>query len=164
MHELGVPGRMEIYRDGEFVSFIGCMGYRDEFGVDDNGVTGCLETNYDFDYQREVPMVDAVVVKPGDVLRQVCEYDTRNVNEPTRSGYATHEEMCQTFVSVFPASNVINPFAFTSEAMLIVAAVRSKRTGGPLFDLKVKNNCVGSIVDFTYLRVSPTLLRSITLF
>ena len=80
MHELGVRGRMEIYRDGEFVSFIGCMGYRDEFGVDDNGVTGCLETNYDFDYQRR-PMVDAVTA-----IEMLCcgVSTTRNVNEPTR--------------------------------------------------------------------------------
>ena len=122
MHELGVRGRMEIYRDGEFVSFIGCMGYKDEFGIDESGVNGCLEVNYDFDYQQEITTGNAVVVvKPGDILRQTCEYDTRGLSEPTQSGYATHEEMCQTFISAFPAENIVSPFAFTNDATLLVS-------------------------------------------
>jgi len=123
MHETGVRGRLELYRDNQFVSFIGCVGYKDVYGTDPTGIHGCAPYKYLFDYQRyvEVPRESGVVIKPGDVLRQTCEMDTTNINETTRSGYGTHEEMCMTFVMVYPSGNLILPFVYTSKATLIVS-------------------------------------------
>lgn len=131
MHRTGVRGRLEIIRDGAFVSFLGCVGYAnhdDRFGVDPRGVNGCLRGDYDFDYQVEIALDDddadensVVVLEPGDVLRQTCEMDTRNMDHPVRSGYATDEEMCQTFISAYPKKNVVQSFALMTEATLIVS-------------------------------------------
>ena len=43
VHEVGVRMRAELYRaDGTFVTMLGCLGFADRFGSDDDGLTGCI--------------------------------------------------------------------------------------------------------------------------
>jgi len=122
MHELGVKARMEIYRNGKFLSFVGCMGYKERYGVDEQGVNGCLPYNYDFDYQKEIVIQEGdVVLKPGDVLRMICEMDSSNKIDVTVPGFATNNEMCQNHMTVYPTENLAQLGTLTSEPTLLIS-------------------------------------------
>lgn len=119
IHQLGTRGRLELYRDGKFVSFLGCMGYRDVYGVDEEGISACHPWDYDFNLQTEIILDSDVILKNGDVLRLICEMDSTGRETVTKNGEGSDEEMCQTIFTVYPAENILQS-SINPEATLMV--------------------------------------------
>ena len=59
------------------------------------------EERFDYDLQTTYPIVPAVEIRPGDVLRTACTYD--NPTDATvRYGITIADEMCFNFLTVYP--------------------------------------------------------------
>jgi hypothetical protein len=74
--------------------------------------------NYDFNFQN-VQMFAAGQERqllPGDTVRITCSYDSTSRWEPTHSGYGSADEMCMTFLFVYPSSHVGSKFCFSNYA------------------------------------------------
>lgn len=61
------------------------------------------ENNYDFNYQALRQLREPVQVLPGDILLNTCTYTTLNTSTTTAGGYGTEAEMCNSYMSYYPA-------------------------------------------------------------
>lgn len=57
---------------------------------------------YDFNYQTQVTFEEPRTLLPGDQFIQHCEYDTTSRSTMTLAGLGSLQEMCLTFVWVYP--------------------------------------------------------------
>ena len=61
-----------------------------------------LNQAYDFNYQQFVPFTEQIHILPGDTFIVDCGLDSSDRSEMTYGGEKTTEEMCMTFLYVYP--------------------------------------------------------------
>jgi len=61
-----------------------------------------VNDHYDFDYQQTTAFEEYATLLPGDQLIMHCTYDTTEKEDMVLSGEATSEEMCLSYVFVYP--------------------------------------------------------------
>ena len=72
------------------------------------------ESPYDFNYQRFRNLAPEVELRPGDVMRIQCTYNTMARSTCTYGGDGSQDEMCLAFLSVYPANAVSQSVSITS--------------------------------------------------
>jgi len=61
---------------------------------------------YDFNYQQSTPFNDHIEILPGDELIVECVYDSTERDGMTYNGESTMEEMCLSYLMVYPKPNL----------------------------------------------------------
>jgi len=84
-HQLGRAIWTEVWRDGQFMDWV--------------GETALV---YDFNKQSPTLLPGPVVVRPGDDFITHCIYDTSKQTNITKGGLATENEMCLNIISYYP--------------------------------------------------------------
>eukprot|EP00928_Gymnodinium_smaydae_P093420 TRINITY_DN7758_c1_g2_i1.p1 TRINITY_DN7758_c1_g2~~TRINITY_DN7758_c1_g2_i1.p1 ORF type:complete len:1195 (-),score=118.13 TRINITY_DN7758_c1_g2_i1:303-3887(-) len=110
-HKTGIAVKTEVRRSPNSLN----SGiFADAVNVGDVGSTPF----YDFNFQsiEQFPTGQERKVKPGDVVRVICSFDTRGRMWETRGGWGSEDEMCMTFLYVYPSSNVKNRNCLASAA------------------------------------------------
>ena len=82
--------------------------YLEAWLIRDGDVVGNLgvEDPYDFNFQRFLPLPQEMELRPGDVVRLVCTYNTMSRDTCTHGGDGSQDEMCLHFMAVYPATGV----------------------------------------------------------
>nr|XP_018667907.1 DBH-like monooxygenase protein 1 homolog [Ciona intestinalis] len=60
------------------------------------------DDSYDFDYQEGHSLTEEVIIRKGDALQVVCDYDSSGRSTYTTVGLATENEMCLGFLTYYP--------------------------------------------------------------
>ncbi|KAK8380027.1 hypothetical protein O3P69_016584 [Scylla paramamosain] len=64
------------------------------------------DMHYDFDYQNTRILKEEVTILPGDSLVMDCGYNASQRTSATYGGFGTNEEMCLTFLSYYPRTDL----------------------------------------------------------
>ncbi|CAL8101372.1 unnamed protein product [Orchesella dallaii] len=60
------------------------------------------DEHYNFNYQKNRPLLEERRILPGDSLAFECHYDTTTRDKITTAGYSTRDEMCEAFIWYYP--------------------------------------------------------------
>jgi hypothetical protein len=62
------------------------------------------DDSYSFNnqYMKYLPDDKPIVLKPGDIIKTICEYDTSKKNETVKGGPGSDDEMCLSFIYYYP--------------------------------------------------------------
>lgn len=71
------------------------------------------DDKYDFNYQIDRNLHEEVTVFPADQLITECTYNTEDRKNPTFGGYSTREEMCLSFITYYPRTNLASCHSMT---------------------------------------------------
>jgi hypothetical protein len=87
-HLIGVAVKVRHFRDGNELPLVE------------------QDDNYDFNFQEVRHLPQEVIVKKGDDLIVECTYNTEELDDFTKGGLRTQEEMCLAFLSYYPDINL----------------------------------------------------------
>lgn len=74
---------------------------------DGKEVTRIVEDNhYNHNYQEIRQLENETKVLPGDFMILECSYNTENLDKPTLGGYSLNEEMCLSFITYYPKTDL----------------------------------------------------------
>ncbi|ROT68032.1 dopamine beta hydroxylase [Penaeus vannamei] len=64
------------------------------------------DRSYDFNYQQTRVLKDEITILPGDSFIAECVYDSSDRSDPSFGGFGTDEEMCLTYLTYYPRTNL----------------------------------------------------------
>ncbi|KAL5275199.1 MOXD1 family protein [Megaselia abdita] len=71
------------------------------------------DDNYNYKYQQIRQLINETLIMPGDYIIAECAYETTNRKRLTFGGYSTKQEMCLSFLTYYPRTQLTGCYSMT---------------------------------------------------